>query len=256
MTNISGLVWLILIVGALSIIQRRLHLETQALFYFLTRRKEIALILFSLLFLPGVLLHECSHYLMACLLGVRTGRFSLIPKLMADGRIRLGFVETGSTDIFRDALIGIAPLLTGGAFVVYAGMRPLGLSVLWGGIMDAEYSTIWTVLTTLHSRPDFWLWFYLAFAVSSTMIPSASDRRAWLPVSLLFIVLFILLIFVNISLGLVDSFGEMISYFNRGLHTVTLVFAVSLIVHGLVFPVVWILRNTLTHLSGLKLVKG
>src|SRR5512145_1583640 len=99
--------------GPLLFAQRWLHRETQLVFLLLTRSARLALGLFSLLFFPGVLLHELSHYLMARLLGVRTGRFSLLPELMPDGKLRLGFVETAETDIVRDALIGAAPLISG-----------------------------------------------------------------------------------------------------------------------------------------------
>jgi hypothetical protein len=34
-------------------------------------------------------------------------------------------------------------------------------------------------VTTITGKPDFWLWFYLAFAISSTMLPPF--RWRWLP---------------------------------------------------------------------------
>ena len=43
----------------------------------ITRRPEMAVALFSLLFFPGVLLHETSHYLMAKITGPFFGIFSL-----------------------------------------------------------------------------------------------------------------------------------------------------------------------------------
>src|SRR3990170_5216778 len=101
-------------------------------------RSEIARAFFSLLFFPGVLLHETSHYLAARLLGVKTGRFSLLPQPLPDGRLRLGFVETTGTDLLRDALIGVAPLVAGGAFVIYAGLLRLGLPALWDGFVAGE----------------------------------------------------------------------------------------------------------------------
>src|SRR3972149_1644635 len=125
MTHVDGLMWLLLVLGPLIFVQRKLHRESQAVFLLLTRHKEISLALFSLLFFPGVLLHEMSHYITARLLGVKTGRFSLLPTPLPDGRLRLGFVEAESVDFVRDALIGAAPLLTGGLFVAYAGIQRL-----------------------------------------------------------------------------------------------------------------------------------
>jgi hypothetical protein len=95
------LIWLVLLLGPLLFLQRRLHFEIQALLMILTRRPEIAFGLFSLLFFPGVLLHETSHFLMARWLGVRTGRVSLIPQVLPGGKLQLGFVETANADPLR-----------------------------------------------------------------------------------------------------------------------------------------------------------
>ena len=110
--------------------------------------------LFSLLFFPGVLLHELSHFLMARLLGVRTGRFSLLPSLMPDGKLRLGYVETDETDLLRDALIGTAPLITGGAAVAYLGISRLGLVPLAAFIEPGQLAGSLAGLAALpqHSR--------------------------------------------------------------------------------------------------------
>ena len=75
-----GVGWLLLVLGPLLLLQRRLHWEIQAVFLLLTRRVDISVYLFSILFFPGILLHETSHYVMARVLGVRTGRFSLLPQ--------------------------------------------------------------------------------------------------------------------------------------------------------------------------------
>ncbi len=82
MTTLDGLWWLLLLIGPQLVLQRWLHREIQAVFLLLTRRAELALVLFSLLFFPGVLLHEASHYLTAFLLGVRVGGISLIPQVL------------------------------------------------------------------------------------------------------------------------------------------------------------------------------
>src|SRR5512143_2626739 len=107
--------------GPLLFAQRWLHREVQWVFLLITRSPSVSVGLFSLLFFPGVLLHELSHFLMARLLGVRAGRFSLLPSVVEGGKLRLGFVETAETDWVRDALIGAAPLITGGAAVAYLG---------------------------------------------------------------------------------------------------------------------------------------
>jgi len=68
-----------------------------------------------------------SHYVMARLLRVPINRISLIPRRLGDGRVLMGFVETGKVGFTRDALVGAAPLLAGSIFVVLIGDGHLDL---------------------------------------------------------------------------------------------------------------------------------
>ncbi|MFN2152928.1 MAG: hypothetical protein ACK2T5_15090, partial [Anaerolineales bacterium] len=151
---LDGILWLLLWLGPLLLSQRGLHREIQVVFLLLTRRADLAVALFSLLFFPGVLLHESSHYLMAKILGVPTGRVSLIPQSIEGNRLRLGFVETGKTDILRDALIGTAPLLVGGIFVAYGGIVRLDLLSVWEGIASGNLEAVLERLAASFTVPD------------------------------------------------------------------------------------------------------
>ena len=128
--QLDGLVWLVVCLAPFLLVQRWLHHEIKAVFLLLTRHPELTIGLFSLLFFPGVFLHETSNFVLAKLLGVRTGRFSVLPKVQPDGQLQLGFVETAKADFLRDALICIAPLLSGGAVIAYIGISHLGLASL------------------------------------------------------------------------------------------------------------------------------
>jgi hypothetical protein len=238
-------------VAPLLFLQRSLHREIQAVFLLLTRQPEIAVALFSLLFLPGVLLHEISHYLMARLLGVHTGRFSVLPQKMEDGRLLLGFVETAATDFFRDALIGAAPLITGGAFVVFAGLSRMGLNTLWDSLAGGQSSAFIIVLTSLTERPDFWLWFYLAFTVSSTMLPSASDRRAWLPLFLVILILLGLTLLAGAGPWLLAHLAPAL---NSALRAIAIVFGITALLHLILLPPTWLVRKLISRLVGYQVV--
>jgi len=179
-----GLLWLLGTLAPFVLAQRWLHREIQTIFFILTRRPPVALGLFALLFFPGVVLHEASHWLAAMLLRVRVGRVSLMPRVISKDKLQLGFVEVAATDPLRGALIGAAPLISGGALVAWLAVSRLGVLDLTGAAAAGDWALFWQQLSGLPSRPDFWLWFYLAFAVSSTMLPSASDRKPWLPVIL------------------------------------------------------------------------
>jgi hypothetical protein len=230
--------------------QRRLHIELQAFLLLLTRSSEIALGLFSLLFFPGVLLHETSPFLMARLLAVRTGRFSLLPQVLPGGRLQLGFVETAATDPLRDALIGAAPLITGGLVVAALGSGRLGLLPLVAYFLSQDWTGLFGALRSLPGRPDFWIWFYLAFAVSSTMLPSASDRRAWLPVVLVVALLAGLALLAGAGPWLLENLAPLL---NHGLRALALVFGISLGIHLALWLPFRLARTLVARATGLKI---
>ena len=219
----------------------------------ITRRVDLSVVLYSLLFFPGVVLHETSHYIMARLLRVPTGRISLIPQTTSDGKLQMGSVETNQTDWFRDAAIGMAPLITGGMAVAYIGLMKLGLLELWHVAQELGTSTAWEAASAFYTSADFWLWFYLAFAIGSTMFPSSSDRRAWLPV----VGTLLLLLTVALILGAGPwMMKNLAPYFNRTLLAVDVVFAISLGIHLFLFIPALATRLLLARLTGYKIVAG
>jgi hypothetical protein len=250
---LDGLGWLLLALGPFFFVQRWLHREIQLLFLLITRRQAFALGLFSILFFPGVLLHELSHYITARLLGVRTGHFSLLPSLMPDGKLRLGYVETAGSDVVRDALIGVAPLVAGGAAVAYLGLRRLGFSPIAEMFVNGNWRGLLQGLGNLPAQPDFWLWFYLAFTISSTMLPSASDRQAWLPV---------ILVAVSLAgIALLAGAGPWMLYnlapwLNRALRAIATIFGASLAMHLALLIPLRALREAVMRAFGLRLAAG
>ncbi len=249
--HLDGLVWLLCSLAPLLVLQRRLHREIQAVFFIITRRLDIAIVLFSLLFFPGVLLHEGSHYSMARLLGVRTGRFSLIPRPLGDGKLQLGYVETAPADWLREAWVGMAPLISGGLFVAYAGWACLKIVSLGQVLLTGSPQMFFNSLKTATAQPDFWLWFYLALVVSSTMLPSESDRRAWLPLGLILLCLLAISLLAGAGPWLYDHLAEPL---NQVFRSVALVFGISSVLHLALLPFVWGLRCSLARLLGLEVV--
>ena len=249
--NTDGVLYLLFLLGPLLILQRSLHRETQAIFLLLTRRTEFAIMLFSLLFFPGVFLHETSHYLTARLLGVRTGKFSLVPRVQPGGRLQLGYVETASSDWLRDALIGAAPLLAGGCVVAYIGLFHLGLPAIWAPLVAGNVSAALSAIPTLLHQPDFWLWFYLGFVVSSTMFPSPSDRRAWVPLTLVIVALFAFSLLVGAGPWMAQHLA---TPFNRLLLGVDVVLGISVFIHLVLVPPLYGTRILLSRLTGLQVV--
>lgn len=236
----------LLLIGMLFL-QRRLHFEIQTVLILLLGHIGAARVVFSVLFLPGVLLHEISHLLMAWVLRVRTLRISFIPQAMPDGRLRMGYVETGTADIFRDGLIGAAPLLSGGAFIAYTSFVRFDLPPRWLELIWENPDGWLESFLRFTSHPDFWLWFYLLFVVSSTMFPSEADRRAWLPLIFIFLPIIALLLIAGagdwLRLHLVPSVLDFL-----GLQTSLL--GVSLLVHAILLLPVYVLRRVISRIKG------
>jgi hypothetical protein len=249
--NWNAFLYLVLLLVPLLYLQRFLQREIQAIFLLITRQPEISMALFSLLFLPGVLLHEISHFIMAKLLEVPTGRFSIIPRKLESGSIQLGYVETASTDFVRDALIGMAPLISGVIFVAFVGVSRLGFNLLWGSLIRGQMSSLNPAVMAMVDRPDFWLWFYLVFAISSTMLPSASDRRAWLPLILVLLFLLGLILLAGIGPWLLSTLG---STLKSGIDAITMVLGINLVIHLVILPPAFFVRKLLSHMFRLQVV--
>ncbi len=247
LSSLDGLLWFLAALLLLVILQRVLHREIQATFLILTRRPGVTQVIFALIFFPGVFLHELSHFLMAKLLGVETGKFSLIPQAQPDGRLRLGYVETASGGFLRDALVGVAPLVTGCLFVAYTAIYQLHLLSLWDFIRQAEWAGFWAGLAAVPKTPDFWLWFYLTFTVSSTMMPSASDRHGWLPVGLLAAALIGVAIFAGAGQWLL---AHLAPPFNSFLRALALIFGLSGVIHVLLILPFLLFHRILARLIG------
>ena len=238
--------------GPLLFLVRKLHFELQAILMLITRRADLALALFSILLFPGVVLHELSHFLVAKILAVPTGHFSLIPQSTRDGKLRLGYVETAQVDIGRDALIGAAPLVAGGLFVAFAGLVKLDLLAIWRSFSVSDLPATLDGFASVFSQTDFWLWFYLIMVVSSTMMPSSSDRRAWLPLALVTGILFVAALVFGAGPWMAVKVAPVL---NNALRSVAVVFGISGAVHLLVlFPLV-LIRRGISKLTGMNIVR-
>jgi hypothetical protein len=247
MTQLSGLVWFIFMLLPLILLQRLLHREIQAVFLILTRDTRLTMGIFSMIFLPGVFLHELSHFVLAKILRVRTGKFSIFPQSLPDGRLQLGYVETARSDIVRDSLIGAAPLIVGTLFVAYVAIYHLQMRVLWDVLRNGQLDLFWLGVRALPRVQDFYLWFYLAFAVSSTMMPSESDRHAWLEMIISIGVLFGIVLLVGAGPWMLANIAPRLSDF---LSAVAVIFGLSTFVHILLILPTALLHKLLARATG------
>jgi hypothetical protein len=192
--NWAPFLWLAATLGLLLLIERWIHRHLQGVMLLLTIDPEMAMVLYALPLLPGIILHEASHAVMAILLGARIGRISIRPKLVGQ-RIQLGFVPVEETDAMRASLIGLAPLLVGSGVILLIGYAAFGIDTLGSALVAGDWVKVVNGLVGMLEASDAWIWAYVIFAVGNTMLPSRADRQAWLPV-ILFLVLALALIWI------------------------------------------------------------
>lgn len=138
-----------------------------SILWFLSRKINSRLLrilptfVFVLFFFIGTLVHELSHFLMAKMLFVRVGGFTLIPQ-KGEREIVLGSVAIEKKDIFRRTLIGIAPIIVGIAVLFF---------VIYLSVSNDVYQDWRVALLTA----------YFVFVIGNTMFSSRRDLEgAWI----------------------------------------------------------------------------
>jgi hypothetical protein len=202
--NWSPLLWLAAALALLLLIERWVHRHLQGVMLLLTGDPEMAVALYALPLLPGILLHELSHALAAILLGVRIGRISVRPKLTGQ-RVQLGFIPVERTDAVRASLIGLAPLLTGSLAILLIGYGVFGIGAMETALTTRNWATALAWLPGMLKASDAWLWAYAIFAVSNTMLPSRADRQAWTPLLLFLLLIAIIALIAGLGPALVSG---------------------------------------------------
>ncbi|MGF1506614.1 MAG: hypothetical protein ACFB51_15995, partial [Anaerolineae bacterium] len=161
-------------------IERWIHRHVQGLGLLLTNNPQAAVLIYYLIFVPGVALHEVSQFLLAKLLGVEVKQFRIWPEDQ-QGVIRLGLVEIDQrkTDTVRATLIGVIPLVTGIAMIAWIGNARFDVEILFTALSTGDLPTIAEGIREFLRAPDFWLWFYLLFAFATAMLPEEHDEINW-----------------------------------------------------------------------------
>ena len=239
------LVVLLLLLGA----DRWLHRHLQGVILLLTGDEEIALWLYAMVLLPGVILHELSHAIVAKILGVKIGRINILPKRRGK-RIQLGFVPIQETDFIRASLIGAAPLIAGSIAVVIIGYRVFGTPELLAALAEGQWWIGFQSLAQASKAPDLWIWSYLVFAISNTMLPSRSDVHAW---PLLAFVTAVVAGAIALMGGTQLLLNGVDKFLTVALRWLVLLGASTLLVDIPVFGVIFMLQILIERIKGVRL---
>jgi hypothetical protein len=214
--------------------------------------KRSGIYLYSIIFLPGIILHELSHFFAAGLLGVPTGDIDILPRFSDEAesnRVALGKVHIAKTDFVRSSIIGAAPFIFGclGLYTVVLLSFPELIKAGSGPELVNAIMAMNEQLTDWKSI----LWLYLTFSIGNTMFVSKEDTQAW-PV---LVVLVVILVGLAVFTGHIDWWSDSVLPFLRGLARALLVsFWVSMTVTWVISAWLWLIQKALEQLTGKKLV--
>ncbi len=244
--KMSPIIWVLLSFPLLLILQRWIQQHLQGVMLLLTGNHDVATYLYFALMLPGVFLHELSHWLTAGLLGVRTGRFVLWPQRTKTG-VRLGYVEYYRNGLgpVRESLIGMAPMLYGLAAIILITHFRFGLTDIVTLVQSESGAEMVAAVQRIFATPASFVWLYLLFAISNTMLPSKSDRRAWPGLLLILVTAGIALYFLDLLPVLVQGIANVS---DAAVYYLALAFGMTAVVDVVAFVIIGVLELLLGRL--------
>lgn len=150
---------------SLFVFSQALMKALSKLLYKLTHSFNAAVQIIAILFLPGTIIHELSHVLVAGVTMVHVGEVEFMPEVRQEG-VKLGSAQIGETDPFRRALIGVAPVIIGTSLII---------SSLWYFTSNLANSSHFPII-------EFGVLMLVIFQVANTMFSSKKDLEGTLEV--------------------------------------------------------------------------
>ena len=126
-------------------LQRWITQHVQGIGLLLFNNADYGMALLWLVLLPGILLHEGSHWITAKVLGLKTGKFSFTPNTVK-GQIVLGSVEVQRSNAFKDSLVGLAPFLAGTLALLILGYAVFDVGALGRAWEDNAWQRMFNLL--------------------------------------------------------------------------------------------------------------
>lgn len=203
--------WLIaaVLLWPLQQLENWMHKHLQGIGLLITNNDQAAVLVYYLLLLPGVALHEVTQWLLAQALRVPVKKFQLWPD-DEQGSIRLGLVEIEpNIDLVRATLIGTLPVVVGIALVALIASR-FPIADLGTALVSGDAPTMMAGIGKFISTPDFWLWIYLIFAIANAMLPESHDVINWWYLAIPFGT--VMLILMLVDLGILGNKGPLFDF--------------------------------------------
>jgi hypothetical protein len=183
--------------------------------------ERAVLILITFIFLPGTIIHELAHYIMAVILFLHVREISVFPEFERN-YIKLGKVVYEKADFVRGILVGIAPIFA-------------GLFIFW-------LLSVWNVFP----NPNMYLSIvlgYLIFVISSSMFSSKQDLVDVVYIIPVLIIMAAIIYIFNINIvALLDNapFMEGVADF---IHKLNVYFLLSFVIHAAIIIVLKVINK-------------
>ncbi len=221
--------WMMLaaVLVPLIFIEGWIHSHLYGVGWLLTNDSKAATYLYYILLFPGVLMHELVQWLISGAIRVETKRVRIWPEAQKDGTLRLDFVQIKDTNPIAASVIGAAPLVVGLALVWVISNYVLNLNELVDAIGSGSLETIAAAIGDLASKPDFYFWLWLLFAISNAMLPTPADRQGWPLVIVLFVAVIAFLLIIGTGERLEQTYRESVAV---GLERLSAAFSTVLVV--------------------------
>jgi hypothetical protein len=216
--------------------------------WLLTKKLRTTTTLYYTFFLPGVFLHEFVYWFMAGVLNVRAERAIAWPEGQQIAELRLNFIRLArNTGQFKLALISISPLIVGLIAVWHIMNNVLNLDEFMAMLRNGQISSPGEAFTTLTVTPDFFLWLYIAFTISNTMMPDFGNLKGLRIVAILLVVIGIVLFALGVGESMLGTLDRPLS---DGLSLLAGTFAVVIAMDLFVLGVLGALESIIERITG------
>jgi hypothetical protein len=146
-----------------------------------TKQYQTTTIIYYAFFLPGIVLHEFVYWMVAGFLNVRADRVIAWPEKQEIGQLKLNFIKLSkNVGPIKLAVISTAPFIVGLAAIWLIANNIFHIEGFLKIMSTGELKDVSAAIRQLTATPDFWIWFYLAFTISNTMMPHTIQHlRGW-----------------------------------------------------------------------------
>ncbi len=184
---------------------------------------KIVFIFVSLIFLPGTIIHELSHFLAAISLLLHVHEVHIFPQ-WEKNYIKLGRVIYEKKDVIRSIFVGIAPVI-------------VGLLFFW-----------WFSAINILSVEDIWiriLMVYAIFIISTSMFSSKQDLIDIIYIIPFFLIVGAIIYIFQIDLSFLLKQDILINGVTKFLYDVNIFLAISLLIHIIIIGLFLLFRRIL-----------